>query len=168
MILNVKKGNAMSYTAICARNSYSEICKSKEGFYFARFESNYNGHKSWGKWLPVIGFERNELGHVIAYTGSGEPDVYTVIEEKGVNYRLPKTGGIVNAMPDYYANDGLIMIEDKYCEEYGAYEVVHVGYNGVRYSLSNRYQTKICYRYKSPAELVEMVLKAKGIIGDQK
>ena len=158
-----EKGKTMSYTAVYARNGYSELCQSKEGFYFARFESYYNGHKSWGKWLPVRSFERNALGHVIAYTGSGEHDVYTVIEEKEVNYHLPKAGGIVNAMPDYYAKDGLIMIEDKCCEEYGAYEVVHVGYNGVRYTLSNRYQTKICYRYKSPAELVEMVLKANGI-----
>lgn len=154
----------MSYITSYASNRYGELCQSKEGFYFSRYEIYYNGHKSWGRWFPVIGFERNELGHVIAYTGSGEPDVYTVIEEKEVNYRLPKTGGIVNAMPDYYPKDGLIMIEDKYCDEYGAYEVVHVGYKGVRYSLSNRYQTKICYRYKSPLELVEMVLKAKGII----
>ena len=157
----------MSYITDYARNSYSELCKSKEGFYFARFESYYNGHKSWGKWLPVRSFERNELGQVIAYTGSGEPDVYKVIEEKEVNYRLPKAGGIVNVMPDYCAKDGLIMIEDKYCEECGAYEVVHVGYKGVRYSLSNRYQTKICYRYKSPEELVNMVLESKGIIGEQ-
>lgn len=157
----------MSYNAIYARNSYSELCQSKEGFYFARFESYYNGHKSWSKWLPVRSFERNALGHVVAYTESGESNVYTVIEEKEINYRLPKTGGIVNAMPDYYAKDGLIMIEDKYCDEYGAYEVAHVGYNGVRYSLSNRYETKLCYRGMSQAELVEMVLKAKGIIGDQ-
>ena len=158
----------MSYTTIYARNNYSELCQSKEGFYFARFESYYNGHKSWGKWLPVRSFERNELGHVIAYTKSGEPDVYTVTEEKEVNYRLPKNGGLIDTLPDYYAKNGLIMIEDKYCEEYGAYEVVHVGYKGVRYSLSNRYQTKICYRYKSPEELVAMVLKAKGIIGNHK
>lgn len=158
----------MSYTATYARNSYSELCQNKEGFYFARFESYYNGHKSWGKWLPVHSFESNELGHVIAYTESGKSDVYTVIEQKEVSYRLPKNGGMVDTLPDYYAKDGLIMIEDKYCDEYGAYEVVHVGYKGVRYSLSNRYQTKICYRYKSPEELVDMVLKAKGVIGNHK
>ena len=153
----------MSYTAIRARNSYSELCQSKQGFFFVRYERYYNGHKSWSKWFPVIGFDRNELGHVIAYTGSWEPDVYTVIEGKEVNYRLPKTVGIVNVMPAYYAKDGLIMIEDKYCDEYGAYEVAHVGYKGVRYSLSNRYETKLCYRGMSPDSLVDLVLKKKGI-----
>lgn len=154
----------MSYIASYARNSYSEMCQSKQGFFFVRYEKYYNGHKSWGKWLPVIGFERNELGHVIAYTGSGETDVYTVIEVKEVNYRLPKTVGIVNVMPDFYAKDGLIMIEDKYCDEYGAYEVAHVGYKGVRYSLSNRYETKLCYRGMSPDSLVDLVLEKKGIV----
>lgn len=154
----------MSYIASYAHNRYSEMCQSKQGFFFVRYERYYNGHKSWSKWLPVIGFERNELGYVIAYTGSGETDVYTVIEEKEVNYRLPKTVGIVNVMPDYYAKDGLIMIEDKYCDEYGAYEVAHVGYKGVRYSLSNRYETKLCYRGMSPDILVDLVLKKKGIV----
>ena len=156
----------MSYTAIYARNIYSELCQSKEGYYFARFESYYNGHKSWSKWLPVRSFERNELGHVVAKISDKDVFVYTVIEEKEVNYRLPKNGGLVDTLPDYYPKDGLIMIEDKYCEEYGAYEVAHVGHKGVRYSLSNRYQTKICYRYKTPQELVDMVLKANGIISN--
>ena len=93
----------MSYTAIRARNSCSELCQSKQGFFFARFERCFDyckNDKTWSNWLPVVEIERDSEGHIVAKINSNDSFVYTAIEKRSVNYLLPKIGGIVNAIPE--------------------------------------------------------------------
>ena len=95
----------MFYTAIYARNTHSEMCQSKQGFFFVRVERYFNYYRSWSKWLPVIAIERNSEGHIVAKINSKDSFVYTAIEKKKVNYLLPKIGGIVNSI-DYKREKG--------------------------------------------------------------
>ena len=91
----------MSYTAIYARNSYSELCQSKQGFFFVRVERCFDyckNSKTWGNWLPVIAIERNSEGHIVAKINSKDYFVYTSIENRTVNYLIPRIGGIVNSI----------------------------------------------------------------------
>lgn len=93
----------MSYTAIRARNSYSELCQSKQGFFFVRIERCFdyckNG-KTWSNWMAVVEIERDSEGHIVAKINSTDSFVYTAIEKRTVNYLLPKIGGIVNVIPE--------------------------------------------------------------------
>lgn len=82
----------MSYVAIYARNKRSEMCQSKQGFFFVRVERFYEGLRSWGRWFPVVEIERNNQGHVVAKISDKDIFVYTVIEEKTVSFRFPNTG----------------------------------------------------------------------------
>ena len=93
----------MSYAAIYARNTYSEMCQSKQGFFFVRIERCLDyckNDKTWGKWLPVIAIDRNSQGDIVAKINSKDSFNYTSIERRTVNYLLPKIGGIVNAIPE--------------------------------------------------------------------
>jgi len=114
----------MSYTAIRARNNHSELCQSKQGFFFVRIERCFDyckNDKTWSDWLPVIAIERNKEGHIVAKIDtkvavveikhdseghivakidSTDSFVYTAIEKRTVNYLMPRIGGIVNAIPE--------------------------------------------------------------------
>lgn len=93
----------MSYTAIRARNSYSELCQSKQGFFFVRIERCFDyckNDKTWSNWMAVVEIERDSEGHIVAKINSADSFVYTAIEKMTVNYLLPKIGGIVNAIPE--------------------------------------------------------------------
>ena len=114
----------MSYTAIRARNSYSELCQNKDGFFFLRIERCFDfgkNDKTWSNWLPVIAVERNREGHIIAKLNSKELVLeiernneghivskinskdsfsYAEIEKRTVNYLMPRIGGIVNDIPE--------------------------------------------------------------------
>ena len=91
----------MSYTAIRARNSCSELCQSRKGFFFVRIERCFDyckNDKTWSDWFPVVEIERDSEGHIVAKINSTDSFVYTAIEKRTVNYLLPKIGGIVNAI----------------------------------------------------------------------
>ncbi len=93
----------MSYTAIYARNSYSELCQSKQGFFFVRIERCFDyckNDKTWSDWFPVVEIERDSGGHIVAKINSTDSFVYMAIEKRTVNYLLPKIGGIVNEIPE--------------------------------------------------------------------
>ena len=89
----------MSYTAIYARNTHSEMCQSKKGFFFVRVERFHEGLRSWGRWFPVVNIERNSQGDIVAKINSKDYFIYTSIEKKTVSYRFPNTG-IVNEIPE--------------------------------------------------------------------
>lgn len=88
----------MSYTAIYARNTHSEMCQSKQGFFFIRVERYLDYGRTWGNWLPVIAIERNSGGQIVAKINSKDSFVYTSIENRTVNYLIPRIGGIVNSV----------------------------------------------------------------------
>ena len=89
----------MSYTAIYARNTHSEMCQSKKGFFFVRVERFHEGLRSWGRWFPVVNIERNNQGHVVAKINDKDSFTYTAIEKKTVSFRFPNTG-IVNSIKE--------------------------------------------------------------------
>ena len=93
----------MSYTAIYARNKCSELCQSKQGFFFVRIARCFDhckNDKTWGKWLPVIAIERDSKGNIVTKINGKDYFVYTTIERRTVNYLIPKIGGIVNVIPE--------------------------------------------------------------------